>query len=240
MKNEAMFKESIDWERIRFLIKIGIIGAVLNLAGDLIAGWGVRDMRLGGIEGMVSPYLTMSDERMFWAAMLGLVGAPVSTVGHVGIYKLLKPYSQKYARLYQAGILGILMLGGAGVHMSSLAAAFFYKYMMAASPETALVASIKFVCYFSLPLYLAFFVFWVMSVSVHIRALAGGFSPYPRWCWVFSMPVGTLLVVPVSFFGNHAIVNAVMVGALTLGNLWMLGGHLLMLDTAKKRHLLTS
>lgn len=234
MKEKIKFKEDITWDRISFFLKIGIIGAFMNLAGDLLAGWGVRDTSLAGIEGLVSQYLTMPDSRIFWSAMLGLVGAPVSVVGHLGIYKLIKPYSRQYAKWFGVGMLGLLVLGGPGVHMSSLASAFFYKYITAANPETALAVSIKFVCYFSLPLYIAFFVFWLIQTYAHIRAIAGAFSPYPRWCWVFSIPVGGLLFSLVSVFGNHAMVNAIMVGALTLGNIWTLGGHLLMLGRAKE------
>jgi len=233
MMQEIIIKEDINWDRVTLLLKIGIVGAFINLAGDLLAGWGVRDMNLTGIEGLVSQYLAMSDRRMFWSAILGLVGAPVSVFGHFGIYKLIKPYSRQYAKLYGVGMLGCLALGGSGVHMSSLASAFFYKYMTAAAPGTALAVSIKFVCYFSLPLYIAFFVFWLIAVYAHIRAIAKGFSPYPRWCWVFSMPVGGLLFSLVNVFGNHALVNAIALGALTLGNIWKMGGHLLMLNKAK-------
>ncbi len=234
MKEEIKFKEDIDWGRIGLLIKTGIIGALINLAGDLLAGWGIRDTSLTGIEGAVSQYLSMTDGRIFWSAMLGLVGAPISVFGHFGIYKLIKPYSRRYAKLYGVGMLGLLALGGAGIHMSSLASAFFYKYMTAVSSETALELSIKFACYFSLPLYMAFFVFWLIHTYAHIRAVAGGFSPYPRWCWVFSVPVGAFLFSLVGIFGNYAIVNAIMVGALTLGNIWTLGGSLLMLNKARK------
>ncbi len=236
MKEEIKSTGEIDWEKVSLLLKIGILGAFINLAGDMLMGWGVRDTSLTGIEGMVYQYISVSDGNMFWAAILGLIGAPVSVFGHYGIYKLLKPYSKKYARLFGIGMLGGLVLGGPGVHMSSLASAFFYKYMTLAAPDTALATSIKFACYFSLPLYVAFFVFWLIEVYAFIRAVAGGLSPYPRWCWVFSMPVGDLLFSLVGIFGNHAIVNAIVMGALTLGNIWMLSGVLLMLGKAKENH----
>lgn len=234
MKEKVLFKDEIDWDKVSLLIKIGILGAFINLAGDMLAGWGVRDMSLGGIEGLIYQYITMSDGKMFWAAILGLIGAPVSVLGHFGIYKLFKPYSRKYANLFGVGMLVCLILGGPGVHMSSLASAFFYKYMTAAAPATALTSSIKFACYFSLPLYIPFFIFWVINVYAYIKAVSGGFSPFPRWGWVFSMPVGNLLFSLVGLFGNYAIVNAIVMGALTLGNIWMLGGVLLMLGKAKE------
>ena len=232
MKNEIRTKQDINWDRVSLLMKIGIIGAFINLQ-DMLVGWGVRYKSFWYRRAGFS-ISTMSDRRIFWSAILGLIGAPVSVCGHFVIYKLIKPYSGKYAKMFGAGSLGLLVLGGSGVHMSSLAAAFFYKYMTAASPETALASSIKFVCYFSLPLYIAFLVFWIIQTYAHIRAIAGGFSPYPRWCWVFSMPVGALLFSPISVFGNHALVNAITVGALTLGNIWVLGGSLFMLGKAKE------
>ncbi len=234
MKEEIEFKEDIDWSKVGLLIKVGLIGAFIILAGDLLMGWGIRDVSLSGIEGQVSQYLTISDSRMFWSSFLGLLGVPIASVGHLGVYKLLKPYSQKYAKLYAIGILGFLTFGGSGVHVSSVESAFFYKYMTVASPYTALAASMKFVSYFPLPLYIALLTCWIVMVYAHIKAVAKGFSPYPRWCWVFSMPVGTLFVSLISTFGNYAIVNAIMVGAFSLGNIWELSGHLLMLGKAKE------
>ena len=99
-------KRKINWNQIAFMLKIGIIGAVIILAGDLLMGWGLKDIDQTGIERRLSPYLTLPDGRMFWAAVFGFVGVPIAVVGHYGIFKLLKPYSQKYARLYAVGILG--------------------------------------------------------------------------------------------------------------------------------------
>ena len=76
------YKGEIDWGKVSLLLKIGIIGALINLAGDLLSGWSVRDTSRAGIEGFVSQYLTMSDKRIFWSAILGLIGAPVSVFGH--------------------------------------------------------------------------------------------------------------------------------------------------------------
>lgn len=125
MKNEIAIEETIEWNRIKRLMVIGLIGAIMILVGDFLAGWGVRDENLDGIEGLVSPYLMISDCRLFWSAILGSVGVPIAGVGHLGIYKLIKPYSRKYAKLYRVGILGFLTFGGAGVHVSSLTTAFF-------------------------------------------------------------------------------------------------------------------
>ena len=72
-------------------------------------------------------------------------------------------------------------------------------------------------------------------VYAHIRVVLGGLTPYPRWCVVFSMAVGTLLVSIAGVLGNYDIVNALMVGAFSLGSLWTLVGHLMMLGKATER-----
>lgn len=229
-------KGFINWDKIALFLKIGIIGAVVILTGDLLMGFGVRDTSLAGLEGQLSQYLTVSDRRMFWASVCGFTGVPMAVVGHYGIYRLLKPYSQKYARLYAIGIFGFLAFGGAGVHVSSVEAAFFYQHVTAVGLDTALESTVKFASYFLLPLYAVLFTGWVIMVYAHIRAIFGGFSPYPRWCWILSMPVGTLLFSLVGLFGNYAIVNALMVGTFSLGNIWSLAGHLWMLRRAKENH----
>ncbi len=236
MKEEKKLKEDIDWDRIALFLKVGLIGAFIILAGDFLMGWGVRDESLSGIEGQVSQYLTLSDSRMFCSSSLGLIGVPLACLGGLGVYKLIKPYSQKYSKLYAIGILGFLAFGGAGVHLSSIESAFFYKYMTAANPSIALADSMKFSLYFLLPLYIALLSCWIIMVYAHIKAVANGLSPYPRWCWVFSMPVGTLLASLVSILGNYAVVNAIMLGAFSLGNIWALGGSLLMLGKAKENY----
>ncbi len=106
MKEKMNFKTSINWNKIRLFLKIGILGATFILVGDFLMGWGVKDMSLNGIESEASLYLKVSDGRMFWSSLLGMIGVPIAFLGHIGIYKLLKPYSKKYSRLYLIGILG--------------------------------------------------------------------------------------------------------------------------------------
>ncbi|NMA93163.1 MAG: hypothetical protein GX975_00720 [Clostridiales bacterium] len=239
MKDRIELREDIDWGRVSLLLKIGIAGALINLAGDILVGWGVRNTAIAGFEGQIHHYLDVSDFRLFLSVILGMIGVPMSGVGHIGIYKLIKPYSLKYARLYGVGIFAAFTFGGSGVHASSLATAFFYKYMTAASPESALAASIKFASYFSLPFYIALIACVIISTCAHIGAIVKGFSPFPRWCWVFSIPVGAALISLVNIFGNHAIVNAINMGAATFGNLWKISGALLMLSKAKERYTAT-
>ena len=49
-QDEVKFKENIDWNKVRLLLKTGVLGAVIILIGDLFMGWGIKDMSLTGIE----------------------------------------------------------------------------------------------------------------------------------------------------------------------------------------------
>ena len=223
-----------DARRIAGLLIIGILGAVVIMAGDLLMGWGVRDLTQTGIRGQLSPYLGISRGRMFWASVFGFSGVPLAVIGHYGIYQLLKPESRKYAGLYGLGNLGFLAFGGAGVHVSSVEAAWFYQQMTAADPGTAAETTAEFALFFLLPLYGILLAGWGIMVYAHLRAVLSGLSPFPRWAWVFSMPVGTLLASLFGLLGNHPAVNALMMGAFSLGNIWCLSGHLWLLRRVRQ------
>ena len=225
--NDIGISQDLDWNRIRKLIRIGLFAGVMVLIGDMLLGWGVRDPQLTGLEGKLSAYLVLSDGRIFWSSFLGLIGIPLECLCYFAIYRMIAPYSAQYAHRYRSGIFGCLIFGGCGVHVPCLACVFFYKTMMNTSPDTALNATVRFGEYFLLPGMILFFVFFaVLSIS-QIAAFARGYTPYPRWCWVFSVPVGMAAAYSLKLFGNHALTNALTAGWISVGNLWMFGGLLI-------------
>ena len=223
-------KKDTAGRRTALLLNIGILGAVIILAGDLLMGWGVREPEAVGLAAQLSPYLRISHGRMFWAAVCGFAGVPLAVAGHFGIYGLMKPCSRKYAGLYAIGNLGFLAFGGAGVHVSSVEAAYFYQHMAAASPETALDATVHFAVYFLLPLYVIMISCWILMVYAHLRVVFSTGGPFSRKYAIWSMPVGTLLFSLAGLLGNYALTNAVTMGAFSLGNIWCLAGHLFLLN----------
>ena len=228
MQKSMQEKLPIDWKRIRHLMKLGIIAAIMVLAGDMLLGWGVHDANKSGMEGFLSMYLNLSDSTIFWSAFLGLIGIPLEALCYFSIYRLIKPYSEKDAHLYRSGILGVLAFGGCGVHVPCLACVFFYKYMKTASPETALDASIRFGLYFLLPGMVLFFIFWIIHHIAHIKAFTGGHTPYPTWCWIFCPAVGMAATMLLKFLPETSLRNAITAAWISIGNLWMFIGLLIM------------
>ena len=112
--NDIGISNELDMPRIKKLLSIGLFASVLHLAGDMILGWGVEDESFTGIFRMLSAYTSTSDGGIFAAALLGLFGMTLEGLSYFGIYRMIAPYSPKYAHAYRAGIFGYLMFGACG------------------------------------------------------------------------------------------------------------------------------
>lgn len=142
--NDIGIGRDLDWVRIRKLFVIGLFAGIMVLVGDMLLGWGKADDSIPGMAGALSAYVNLSDARIFWSSILGFIGIPLEGLCYFGIYRLIAPYSEKYAHIYRSGIIGYIAFGGCGVHVPCLACVFFYKYMLAADPANALELSVKF------------------------------------------------------------------------------------------------
>ena len=230
--NDIGIDSRLDWKRIRKLFIIGLSGGIMTFIGDWLLGYGVYDESLSGIEKKLSQYLTLSDSDIFWSAFLGLIGISLEGLCYFGIYRLIAGGSSKYAHIFRSGVFGYMLFAACGVHVPCLSSVFFYKHMTQASPGTALDLSVKFGAYFLLPAMILFLIFFfVMSISQMI-AFAKGYTPYPKWCWIFSMPVGMAAAMLLKFTGNHAVTNGLTASWISIGNIWMFGGLLLMMNKA--------
>lgn len=227
MKDTMGIDLGLDWERILHLFKIGIFASILVLIGDMLLGYGVADKSLSGMEGMLSAYVTLSDTRIFWSSLLGLIGIPVEGLCYFGIYRLIASSSMKYAHIYRAGILGYLIFGACGVHVPCLMACYIYKTLYEIDTAMALEKSIRFAMYFMAPSFLLFTLSFFIIVIVQIIAFAKGKTPYPRWCWIFSLGFIVIVDLITSLFSSYPLVNAFAAGWISIANLWMFTGLLL-------------
>ena len=225
--NDIGISRQLDWPRIRKLFLIGLFGALLTLIGDMILGWGVEDETLTGITRMLSAYTGTSDGGLFAAALLGLFGITIEGLCYFGVYRLMAARAPEYAHRYRSGILGYVIFGGCGFHVPVCAMVFLTKHGFA--PELLE----KYMVYFVLPAFVLFWVFFLVLVITQIRAFIKGLTPYPKWCWVFSLPVGMAAAMLLNVFGNQPFVNAVSCAWISVGNLWMFAGLLAAMKKAK-------
>lgn len=226
--NDIGISRQLDIPRVKKLLSIGLFASVLHFVGDMILGWGTEDETLGGILRMISAYTGTSDGGILAAALLGLFGMALEGLSCFGIYRLIAPYSPKYAHSYRAGIFGYLMFGACGYHVPVCALVFAVKHGFAS--DTAL----RYAAYFILPSFALFWVFFAVMEIAQIKAFAKGMTPYPKWCFIFSLPVGMAAAMLPNVFGNVPFVNALSCAWIAFGSLWMFGGLLVMLRRVQK------
>ena len=232
--NDIGIDKTLDWQRIRKLMLIGMLAGCMVMVGDMLLGWGVHDPAKSGLEGFLSSYLNISDSRIFWSAFLGLIGIPVEALCYFAVYRLIASRSMHYAHMYRSGIFGYLIFAACGVHVPCLASVFVYKHLMEAAPEKALELTWRFGLYFLLPAMILFFIFWAVHSYAQIAAFAKGLTPYPRWCWIFCMPVGQAVTMLLKFTPESALRNALTAGWISIGNIWMMGGLLITMKYAQR------
>ena len=88
--------------------------------------------------------------------------------------------------------------------------------------------TMQFAKLFLLPVSGIFCVFFLIAAITQIVAFAKGLTPYPKWCWVFSMLSGIVVIVIMRFVGNHPLAYAVSTSWISIGALWTFGGLLVM------------
>lgn len=221
--NDIGISQQLDMPRIRKLLCIGLFASALHFAGDMILGWGVEDETLTGILRMLSAYTGTSDGGIFAAALLGLFGMVLEGLSYFGIYRMIAPYSPKYAHSYRAGIFGYLMFGACGFHVPTCALVFLTKHGF--GDESVL----RYAACFILPAFVLFWIFFAVLAITQVKAFAKGKTPCPKWCLVFSLPIGMLIAMLPNVFGNLPFVNALSCAWIAFGNLWMFGGLLVMM-----------
>ena len=220
-------KSSIDWKRIRHLLKLGIVAACMVFIADMVIGWGTYNYEAKELPAMWARFLLVSDKRLGISALLGLIGIPIECLCWFAVYRMIKPYSEKHAHIYRAGILGCLAFGGCGVHVPCCMAAYILKRFYANDPATVSAEMLGFLKCFFVPATVVFLVFFFMAAIVQIVAFAKGNTPLPRWCFVFNILFGVIWIALMRLIGDYAIVNALAAAWISVGNLWMMGGLLI-------------
>ena len=218
--NDIGISKKLDWPRIRHLFRLGLFGALLTVIGDLILGWGVEDEACAGLARMLSAYTGTSDGGLLAAALLGLFGITLEGLCCFGVYRLMAERAPKCAHRYRAGILGYVIFGGCGFHVPVCAMVFLMKHGLA---EELLG---QYAMYFVAPAFALFWIFFLVLTVVQIQAFVKGFTPYPRWCWVFAPAVGMAAAMLPNALGNLAWVNALSCAWIGVGNVWMFAGLL--------------
>ena len=142
---------------------------------------------------------------------------------------MIAPYSEKYAHFYRTGIFGWMLFAPCGFHVPVCATVFLQKHFGADDIIE------KYAVFFVLPSIILFSIFFIVLFASRIRAFLEGYTPYPKWCRVFSLPVMMAAVMLLNVFGDRAWVNALTGSWISLCGIWMFGGLLMMMKRAGKQ-----
>lgn len=203
---------TLNWTRIRWLLYLGIVGSLLNVTGDLLLDWGVENEALTGFSRTLSAMISRPDLAIILSALLGLVGIALECVAYGSVYELTLEKKAILPRCYLVGVLGVLIFGDCGVHVPICASAYLAKHGM----NSDLI--LNYARYFLLPACVLFGSFLLMLLVTQFLLLAKGLTPYPKWYCTFSNPVGMLLIMSLNLFGNHAWVNGITCGWMSLSS----------------------
>ena len=221
-----------DWDRIAHLFKIGIFASLLAfIGGDMLLGWGTADLSLNGMEQYFSRYSCISDTRIFWSGLLGMIGITLETLCFFGVYRIIASRSGRYAHAYRAGLIGMLAFG-AFCHVMCCAAIYHHNTIYRIDPSRAIEETLSFVKYFLIPVTLIFFVFFLVMNVVQIAAFSKGKTPYPKWCCIFTMLTGFIDIIIMRIAGNLPWAYAFSTGWLSFGSLVTFTGLLINMPKA--------
>ena len=221
--NDIGISNKLDPKRIQKLLLIGLLAALLAIAADMILGWSI--VSEGSEFGTFSKYIGISDQRIFWSALLGLIGIPLETLAYFGVYRLFASISLKRAHTYRTGIIGILTFGSF-THVVCCAAVYYLNRMNELNSSDVLNETLRFAGYFLGPVTVIFFVFYLIFIITHIIGFAKGDSPLPKWCAVFNPAMGIVIVAILRLFGNHEWVNALSTAWISIGGIFTFAGLL--------------
>lgn len=224
MNSETVSKNQ-DWGRIRHLIKLGLVASLIAAVGDMILGWGVYDENQ---RYAFSLYQNVSDGRLLASELFGIVGMTLELLCLFAVYRIMACSAPKLAHAYRAGIIGCTIFGVCGYHVAFVAMFFAYKSVMEmAGEEKAVVFLTRYALYFVAPSVTLFFIFLLVLTAAQIVAFAGGHTPYPKWCWIFSLALGACIVYVVcKLLGNYPLTNAIGTAWLHVGAAYMYIGLL--------------
>ena len=98
----------------------------------------------------------------------------------------------------------------------------------------AIEGAISFAKYFLIPVTIIFFAFFMVMNIVQIMAFVKGKTPYPKWCFVFTMLTGLIDIVAMRFAGNRPWAYALSTGWLSFGSLVTFTGLLINMPKERK------
>ena len=229
--NTIGIDHNLDRTRIKKLLLIGLIGAILTGIGDFLLGYGENTAGNTLATSVMASAPNLADRQMIAGSLLGFFGIFLEGLACFAVYRLMADAAPRYAHIYRAGIFGYIWLAPVGCHMNMGVLNLAYKYLLQADAALAAKAADRLFYGFSLPAYLLLVVFWLPMMIVQFLAFSRGLTPYPRKARWFCVPLGALpsLILAAILGPETALGAGIGTMFLSFGNAFMFGGLLITL-----------
>ena len=218
----------MNGEQAKRNLKIGLLGALLTLVGDLLIGAAKFPDGANMIDGYFAIALAMPAWRPVLGGMIGFVGICLEFPGLMTLYPLIREKMPRGGRFYRLSMYVYLAAGGGAVHLPCGAFMWICKAVTeAAGQVVGRDIAFKYLMYFLLPVTVVFAVFFIGANLVQFIAFARGRTPFPGWYCAFNLLVGKAVFNGVRRLGNTALINGIGTSNMSLGAIVMFTALLL-------------
>ena len=226
--NTMGIEHNLDRARIKKLLVIGMLGAILTGIGDFLLGYAENTAGVSIATSVMASAPNLADWQMIAGGLLGVFGIFLEGIACFAVYRLMADAAPKSARLYRAGIFGYIWLAPVGCHMNMGVLNLAYKYLLQADEALAQKAAGLLFFGFGEPLYVLLAVFWLPMMIIQFQAFSKGQTPYPRKARWFCVLIGTIPALALSVLLGPSTALGAGIGTmfLSLGNAFMFGGLL--------------
>lgn len=195
----------MDREKIRSYLKLGILGAVITIAGELLQGAIAAPDAADEMTRLFSTIDVLPVWRMGLGSTLGGLGILMQWFGFQGIFLSFDNQSSRWAKACRAGNVGFTIIG-AMIHI--LLSVWMYVYKFTAPMGRTYLT--EFTLWFVLPITVIFFAaYGVFAVSIFVQFFKRH-TIFPKWCWALNPIIGKATInVLTALLPNTALVNGI-------------------------------
>jgi hypothetical protein len=202
---------------------VGIIGAILTIIGDFLL-LGVDSNTSGG--GLFDKYLDIASKisytRIGLAGFFGYLGIPLTAIGFLALYQMIKDKESSFAKVYKwSMIISFAALGG-GVHIICCYLVAGMKMNIEAGTADVVSAVINQQAGFLVPSIIVFAAVYFVACISMIVLIAKGKTILPKWMWMLNPLVMKIVINALGKLGTSAFFNGLACSNMSLGALIIL------------------
>ena len=217
-----------DSFKVKKLLLIGMIGAVLTMIGDFL----LLGVDSTGATGPLGQYILAAEKlsytRIGLAGSFGFAGIPLTAFGYYALYEMMRDKTTVLARIYKSSVYGFVAFGGA-IHIICCYLITGMKKALetGTDPDNMLSVILTEQGGYVIPCCIIFFAFYFTNVVTLILSIAKGLTPLPRLLWLvnplaFKILLNLIGKMSTSAFCNGLACSNMSLGALIIFLVWIL------------------